>query len=276
MRPLRSLETRLSSSTWTTAEGKTLRCWRGHWVSSSRNSNSKLLDVRQKNHLTILKTYIVNHKLESSAFFLIFVLSSFGKHSHDELSILVPLTQCCRSQLFLYNQPWCWICAGCKISRVSQILERNFLPPPALSSCRVRRSTHFRLQLLAKEEYKLSVLMAESLVRDRLSPILIRPHLEAMDRRLRQVGAASCAASIFHIHSGAWGVGSSAKFNRSLMQLLGRVWPTGWLKGPRPDELYKRLKLSVALTQPKDIVSSLCAIEQLTASASSLLLALTD
>uniref|UniRef100_A0A3B4A201 FAM20 C-terminal domain-containing protein n=1 Tax=Periophthalmus magnuspinnatus TaxID=409849 RepID=A0A3B4A201_9GOBI len=71
----------------------------------------------------------------------------FGKHSHDELSILVPLSQCCR----------------------------------------VRKSTHLRLQLLAKEEYKLSVLMAESLLRDRLSPILIQPHLEAMDRRLRQV-----------------------------------------------------------------------------------------
>lgn len=55
--------------------------------------------------------------------------------------------------------------------------------------CRVRKSTHLRLQLLAKEEYKLSVLMAESLVRDRLSPILIQPHLDAMDRRLRQVGA---------------------------------------------------------------------------------------
>lgn len=53
--------------------------------------------------------------------------------------------------------------------------------------CRVRKTTHLRLQLLAKEEYKLSSLMAESLVRDRLSPILIQPHLEAMDRRLRQV-----------------------------------------------------------------------------------------
>ncbi|XP_075949005.1 extracellular serine/threonine protein kinase FAM20C [Anarhichas minor] len=71
----------------------------------------------------------------------------FGKHSHDEISILVPLTQCCR----------------------------------------VRKSTHLRLQLLAKEEYKLSMLMAESLVRDRLSPILIQPHLDAMDRRLRLV-----------------------------------------------------------------------------------------
>ncbi|XP_037547251.1 extracellular serine/threonine protein kinase FAM20C [Nematolebias whitei] len=71
----------------------------------------------------------------------------FGKHSHDEISILVPLTQCCR----------------------------------------VRKSTHLRLQLLAKEEYKLSVLMAESMERDRLTPVLIQPHLDAMDRRLRLV-----------------------------------------------------------------------------------------
>ncbi|CAB1342363.1 unnamed protein product, partial [Coregonus sp. 'balchen'] len=71
----------------------------------------------------------------------------FGKHSHDELSILVPLSQCCR----------------------------------------VRKSTHLRLQLLAKEEYQLSRLMEESLLRDRLHPILIQPHLEAMDRRLRLV-----------------------------------------------------------------------------------------
>ncbi|KAJ8245980.1 hypothetical protein GJAV_G00262380 [Gymnothorax javanicus] len=71
----------------------------------------------------------------------------FGKHSHDELSILVPLSQCCR----------------------------------------VKKSTHLRLQLLAKEEYKLSSLMAESLLKDQLTPILIQPHLEAMDRRLRLV-----------------------------------------------------------------------------------------
>ncbi|KAI5097354.1 extracellular serine/threonine protein kinase FAM20C [Silurus meridionalis] len=69
----------------------------------------------------------------------------FGKHSHEEMSILVPLSQCCR----------------------------------------VRRSTYLRLQLLAKEEYQLSLLMEESLLRDRLSPILIRPHLQALDRRLR-------------------------------------------------------------------------------------------
>uniref|UniRef100_A0AAX7T882 FAM20 C-terminal domain-containing protein n=1 Tax=Astatotilapia calliptera TaxID=8154 RepID=A0AAX7T882_ASTCA len=71
----------------------------------------------------------------------------FGKHSHDELSILVPLSQCCR----------------------------------------MRKSTYLRLQLLAKEEYQLSSMMEESLLRDRLSPILIQPHLQAMDRRLRLV-----------------------------------------------------------------------------------------
>ncbi|XP_004617325.1 extracellular serine/threonine protein kinase FAM20C [Sorex araneus] len=71
----------------------------------------------------------------------------FGKYSHDELSILAPLQQCCR----------------------------------------IRKSTHLRLQLLAKEEYKLSLLMAESLQEDRVAPILYRPHLEALDRRLRIV-----------------------------------------------------------------------------------------
>ncbi|XP_062381904.1 extracellular serine/threonine protein kinase FAM20C [Sardina pilchardus] len=71
----------------------------------------------------------------------------FGKHSHDEVSILVPLSQCCR----------------------------------------VKKSTHLRLQLLAKEEHKLSTLMEESLRQDRLEPVLIRPHLDAMDRRLRLV-----------------------------------------------------------------------------------------
>ncbi|KAM6905091.1 extracellular serine/threonine protein kinase FAM20C isoform 2-T2 [Xenentodon cancila] len=71
----------------------------------------------------------------------------FGKHSHDEVSILVPLSQCCR----------------------------------------VRKSTYLRIQLLAKEEYQLSSLMEESLLRDRLSPVLIQPHLQAMDRRLRLV-----------------------------------------------------------------------------------------
>lgn len=52
---------------------------------------------------------------------------------------------------------------------------------------RVKKSTYMRLQLLAKEEYKLSSMMEESLLRDKLTPILIQPHLQAMDRRLRLV-----------------------------------------------------------------------------------------
>ncbi|XP_077172287.1 extracellular serine/threonine protein kinase FAM20C [Paroedura picta] len=71
----------------------------------------------------------------------------FGKYSHDELSILVPLNQCCR----------------------------------------IRKSTYLRLQLLAKEEFKLSDLMEESLTKDKIAPILYKLHLEAMDRRLRIV-----------------------------------------------------------------------------------------
>ncbi|XP_044603067.1 extracellular serine/threonine protein kinase FAM20C [Equus asinus] len=71
----------------------------------------------------------------------------FGKYSHDELSILVPLQQCCR----------------------------------------IRKSTHLRLQLLAREEFKLSLLMAESLRGDLVAPVLYGPHLEALDRRLRIV-----------------------------------------------------------------------------------------
>lgn len=52
---------------------------------------------------------------------------------------------------------------------------------------RIRKSTYLRLQLLAKEEYKLSLLMAESLRQDRVAPVLFQPHLEALDRRLRLV-----------------------------------------------------------------------------------------
>lgn len=55
------------------------------------------------------------------------------------------------------------------------------------SSHRIRKSTYLRLQLLAKEEYKLSLLMAESLRQDRVAPVLFQPHLQALDRRLRLV-----------------------------------------------------------------------------------------
>ncbi|XP_017273726.1 pseudokinase FAM20A [Kryptolebias marmoratus] len=71
----------------------------------------------------------------------------FGKHSHDELSILAPLSQCCM----------------------------------------IKRSTLLRLQLLARSEFRLSDVMRESLLRDSLLPVLTEPHLLALDRRLQKV-----------------------------------------------------------------------------------------
>lgn len=69
-RRLRSSETRLSSSTWTTAEGK-----------NTQLSESLIINPKQPDHL--LPAAVCP--------------ASFGKHSHDEMSILVPLLQCCRS-----------------------------------------------------------------------------------------------------------------------------------------------------------------------------------
>uniref|UniRef100_A0A8C0IYV6 FAM20 C-terminal domain-containing protein n=1 Tax=Chelonoidis abingdonii TaxID=106734 RepID=A0A8C0IYV6_CHEAB len=71
----------------------------------------------------------------------------FGRHSHDEMSILAPLQQCCS----------------------------------------IKKSTFLRLQLLATEPYRLSDVMREALASDRLSPVLSEPHLEALDRRLQRV-----------------------------------------------------------------------------------------
>lgn len=118
------------------------------------DSGTRLLDIMDMTIFDFLMGNMDRHHYETfekfgNETFIIHLDNGrgFGKHSHDELSILVPLSQCCR----------------------------------------VKKSTHLRLQLLAKEEYRLSVLMEESLQTDTLSPILIRPHLEAMDRRLRLV-----------------------------------------------------------------------------------------
>ncbi|CAK6438143.1 unnamed protein product [Pipistrellus nathusii] len=71
----------------------------------------------------------------------------FGRHSHDELSILSPLSQCCR----------------------------------------IKKKTLLHLQLLAQADYRLSDVMRESLLEDQLSPILTEPHLLALDRRLQAI-----------------------------------------------------------------------------------------
>uniref|UniRef100_A0A671N2N7 Extracellular serine/threonine protein kinase FAM20C-like n=2 Tax=Sinocyclocheilus anshuiensis TaxID=1608454 RepID=A0A671N2N7_9TELE len=118
------------------------------------DSGTRLLDIMDMTIFDFLMGNMDRHHYETfekfgNETFIIHLDNGrgFGKHSHDELSILVPLSQCCR----------------------------------------VKKSTHLRLQLLAKEEFRLSALMEESLQTDTLSPILIRPHLEAMDRRLRLV-----------------------------------------------------------------------------------------
>ncbi|MCJ8738439.1 hypothetical protein PDJAM_G00035910 [Pangasius djambal] len=118
------------------------------------DSGTRLLDIMDMTIFDFLMGNMDRHHYETfekfgNETFIIHLDNGrgFGKHSHDEVSILAPLSQCCR----------------------------------------VKKSTHLRLQLLAKEEYKLSFLMEESLQRDSLSPILIQPHLEAMDRRLRLV-----------------------------------------------------------------------------------------
>ncbi|KAK2866295.1 hypothetical protein Q7C36_002351 [Tachysurus vachellii] len=118
------------------------------------DSGTRLLDIMDMTIFDFLMGNMDRHHYETfekfgNETFIIHLDNGrgFGKHSHDEVSILAPLSQCCR----------------------------------------VKKSTHLRLQLLAKEEYKLGVLMEESLQRDSLTPILILPHLEAMDRRLRLV-----------------------------------------------------------------------------------------
>uniref|UniRef100_A0A672KYP1 FAM20A golgi associated secretory pathway pseudokinase n=1 Tax=Sinocyclocheilus grahami TaxID=75366 RepID=A0A672KYP1_SINGR len=84
----------------------------------------------------------------------------FGRHSDDEMSILAPLTQCCIHIVLLTKH---------------------------MASHRIKRSTLFRLKLLAKSEYRLSDVMRESLSRDPLSPVLTEDHLQALDRRLGHV-----------------------------------------------------------------------------------------
>ncbi|XP_072916286.1 extracellular serine/threonine protein kinase FAM20C-like [Hemitrygon akajei] len=118
------------------------------------NSGTRLLDLIDMTVFDFLMGNMDRHHYETfekfgNDSFIIHLDNGrgFGKHSHDELSILVPLSQCCR----------------------------------------IKQSTYLRLQLLAKEEYKLSDVMEESLMRDKLSPILIDAHLKAMDRRVRIV-----------------------------------------------------------------------------------------
>ncbi|KAK7112956.1 extracellular serine/threonine protein CG31145-like [Littorina saxatilis] len=58
---------------------------------------------------------------------------------------------------------------------------------PMLQCCRLRRSTLQRLVRLYRGPYPFSVIVRTALSRDSVNPVLIEPHLEALDRRLVKV-----------------------------------------------------------------------------------------
>uniref|UniRef100_UPI00358F4C22 extracellular serine/threonine protein kinase FAM20C-like isoform X2 n=1 Tax=Myxine glutinosa TaxID=7769 RepID=UPI00358F4C22 len=115
------------------------------------NSGTRLLDVIDMMVFDFLTGNMDRHhydtfeKFGNDSFLLHFDNGrGFGKHSHDELSILAPLQQCCR----------------------------------------LRRSTYLKLRLLARPVHRLSDVMRESLTRDMLAPLLTEQHLAALDRRV--------------------------------------------------------------------------------------------
>ncbi|XP_048377022.2 extracellular serine/threonine protein kinase FAM20C-like [Stegostoma tigrinum] len=115
---------------------------------------SRLLDVIDMTVLDFLMGNMDRHHYETFQKFgnESFILHldngrAFGRHSQDEPSILAPLRQCCR----------------------------------------IRRGTFHRLQLLATDHYKLSDVMRESLLSDRLEPVLSEQHLTALNRRLHTI-----------------------------------------------------------------------------------------
>ncbi|XP_033109930.1 extracellular serine/threonine protein kinase FAM20C-like [Anneissia japonica] len=115
------------------------------------NSGRRLLDLMDMSVFDFLIGNMDRHHYETFEYFGNYTYPihldhgrSFGKHSHDELSILAPLFQCCQ----------------------------------------LRLSTYRRLIILSKEEYKLSDVMRESLSHDQITPVILEAHLEALDRRL--------------------------------------------------------------------------------------------
>ncbi|KAG9330288.1 hypothetical protein JZ751_006520 [Albula glossodonta] len=165
------------------------------------DSGTRLLDIMDMTIFDFLMGNMDRHHYETfekfgNETFIIHLDNGrgFGKHSHDEVSILVPLSQCCRvtGQYSVTETPavlrYGHGVTGRFCVTATVVTGRySVIDCSAPAQYKVKKSTHLRLQLLAKEEYKLSALMAESLLRDRLAPILIQPHLEAMDRRLRLV-----------------------------------------------------------------------------------------
>ncbi|XP_069509060.1 extracellular serine/threonine protein kinase FAM20C-like [Ambystoma mexicanum] len=118
------------------------------------DSGTRLLDLIDMTILDFLMGNLDRHHYETfekfgnNTFFLHLDNGrGFGRYSHDEISILAPVQQCCR----------------------------------------IKKSTYLRLQLLASDAYRLSDVMRESLAVDHLTPVLAEPHLTALDRRLQTV-----------------------------------------------------------------------------------------
>ncbi len=111
-----------------------------------------------------MSIHSINAQTLISLLFIIIIMSlRFGNPDHDEMSILAPLTQCCRSV------------------SLSLICCLFYCFPNIF---RFRSSTWQRLAELSVERVSLSELLDRSMRRDPLWPILTPLHLKAIDRRL--------------------------------------------------------------------------------------------
>lgn len=89
--------------------------------------------------------------------FSVVLLFRFGKSALDEMSCLAPMMQCCA----------------------------------------IRMSTLQRLVRLYRGPQRLSAVMRAALLHDAAAPVLLQPHLDALDRRVAKVlrVVADCASS---------------------------------------------------------------------------------
>ncbi|XP_023931535.1 extracellular serine/threonine protein kinase FAM20C-like [Lingula anatina] len=114
----------------------------------------RLLDLVDMAVLDFLIGNMDRHHYETFANFgtdsfplLIDQAKGFGKSTHDEMTILAPLYQCCI----------------------------------------IRETTHLRLIALERDELELGSKLKFSMRRDTLDPVLTEQHLHAVNRRLRKV-----------------------------------------------------------------------------------------
>nr|XP_032834615.1 extracellular serine/threonine protein kinase FAM20C-like [Petromyzon marinus] len=141
------------------------------------NSGTRLLDVVDMSIFDFLTGNMDRHHYETfekfgNNTFLLHLDNGrgFGKHSHDEISILAPLIQCCV----------------------------------------VRRSTLSRLSLVSRAPLLLSSLMRESGAADPVAPLLPEGHLAALDRRVALVLSAASDCLKRHGRASVFRYGAAA------------------------------------------------------------------